>query len=100
MRRLLIQPQARLDLLEIWHHIAQDNLTAANRVGEKLDAAICSLVSMPGMGHRRPDVKDARYRFWSVYSYVIAYRFDDANFTVVRVVPGSRDFRKLFGRRR
>jgi hypothetical protein len=24
MRKLLVQPQARLDLLEIWHHVAQD----------------------------------------------------------------------------
>jgi len=100
MRKLLVQPQARLDLLEVWHHIAQDNLTAANQVGEKLDAAIRALVSMPGMGHARLDVKDARYRFWTVYSYVIAYRHDEETVTIVRVVHGSRDFRKLFRRPR
>jgi toxin ParE1/3/4 len=96
MRKLLIQPQARLDLLEIWHHIAQDNVRAANQVNEKLDAAICSLLTMPGMGHARADVKDVRYKFWSVFSYVIAYRYNDATLTIVRVVHGSRDFRKLF----
>jgi plasmid stabilization system protein ParE len=37
MRKLLIQPQARVDLLEIWHRIAPNNLTAANQVGEQFD---------------------------------------------------------------
>jgi plasmid stabilization system protein ParE len=31
-----------------------------------------------------------------VYSYVIAYRYDDEKLTVVRVVHGARNFRKLF----
>jgi len=68
MRRLLIQPQARVDLLEIWHFIAQDSIRAANRVADQLDSAIRGLVEMPGKGHTRRDVKDPRYRFWSVYS--------------------------------
>lgn len=63
MRKLLIRPQARLDLLEIWHYIARDNVTAANRVSERLDAEILGLLAMPGMGHRRADVKNSRYRF-------------------------------------
>jgi toxin ParE1/3/4 len=96
MRRLLIQPQARADLLEIWQYIARDELTAANRVGERLERAIRDLVTMPGKGHTRADVKVPSYRFWSVHSYVIAYRYDDQSLTVVRVVHGARDFRKLF----
>jgi plasmid stabilization system protein ParE len=97
MRKLLIQPQARVDLLEIWHHIGRDSITAANRVGAALDAAIVDLAGMPGMGHTRVDVRDTGYRFWHVYSYVIAYRYDDTTLTVVRVVHGRRNFRKLFG---
>ena len=100
MRKLIVQNQARLDLLEIWHWIAKDGVTAANRVGEKLDAAIRRLVEMPGKGHTRRDVKDRRYRFWSVYSYIIAYRYDHATLTVVRVIHGSRDFRGLFTTKR
>jgi plasmid stabilization system protein ParE len=100
MRKLLIQPQARLDLLEIWNYIARDNVTAADRVGVALEAAMLDLVAVPGMGHTRTDVDDPRYRFWHVYSYVIAYRYDDKSLTVVRVVHGRRDFRRLFGARR
>lgn len=98
VRKLLIRPQARLDLLEIWHHIARDSVTNANRVLEKLDLAIRDLVLMPGKGHTRVDVKATIYRFWTVHSYVIAYRFDDASVTVVRVVHGRRNFRTLFRR--
>jgi plasmid stabilization system protein ParE len=96
MRKLLIQPQARLDLLEIWHYIAADSIQSANKVAEKLDRAIRGLIEMPGKGHTRPDVTDKRYRFWSVYSYLIAYRYDETSLTVVRVVHGRRDLRRLF----
>src|SRR5688572_9760511 len=98
MRKLLIQPQARADLLEIWHYIAGDDVAAANRVSERLERAIRDLITMPGKGHRRADVTAPSYRFWSVHSYVIAYRYDDESLTVVRVVHGVRDFRKLFKR--
>jgi plasmid stabilization system protein ParE len=40
MRKLLIYPQARVDLLEIWHQIAQDSVDAANRVADRIDLAI------------------------------------------------------------
>ena len=61
--------------------------------------AIRDLPDMPGKGHARADVKDPRYRFWCVYSYLIAYRFDDKSLTVVRVVHGRRNLRRLFRRR-
>ena len=99
MRKLFIKPRARLDLLEIWHYIAADNLAAAIRVGDELDAAILGLAAMPGKGHRRAEVKDARVRFWSVYSYLIAYRYDEETVTVVRVVHGRRNIGRLIPKR-
>jgi toxin ParE1/3/4 len=96
MRKLLIQPRARVDLREIWQRIAKDSIGVANRIGEELDTAIGGLVEMPGMGHTRLDVRDPRYRFWTLYSYVIAYRYDDTALTVVRIVHGRRSFRRLF----
>ena len=96
MRRLLIQPQARLDLLEIWHHIARDNVPAANRVSDRIESAIRDLLVFPGKGHIRPDVPDTAYRFWSVFSYLVAYRYDDRSRTLVRVIHGRRDIRAIF----
>ena len=63
MRKLLVQPQARVDLQEVWHFIAADSVNNANRVSDKLDAAIRGLLDMPGKGHTRADVRDKRYRF-------------------------------------
>lgn len=96
MRRILIRPQARLDLLEIWHHIALDSVHAANKVVDNLEAAIRGLGDMPGKGHVRRDVVNPAFRFWSERPYVIGYRYDDQNVTVVRVVHGHRDLRSLF----
>lgn len=98
MRTLQIRPRARLDLLEIWHYIAEENLTAAIRVGEEFETAIMGLVEMPGKGHGRGDVRDSRVRFWGVYSYLIAYRYDDEVVTILRVVHGRRNMRRLFRR--
>jgi len=98
MRRILIQPQARVDLLEIWHYVAPNSITTANKVIEKLKEGIDGLAEMPGKGHRRVDVRSPRYRFWSVYSYMIAYYFDEETISIVRVVHGSRNFRRLFRR--
>lgn len=96
MRKLLIQPQARVDLLELWHHIAKDSITAANRVADKLDEAIRQLVEMPGMGHQRADVRNPAYRFWSVCSVLDRSSCDARTLTVVRVVHGRRNLRRLF----
>ena len=96
MRILIFQPQARLDLLEIWHYIAKDSIEAANRVGQSLDDAIVDLCRMPGKGHARTEIRDPRYRCWPVYSYVIIYRYDSQTLTVIRVIHGARDFNKIF----
>ena len=97
MRKLLIQPQARVDLLEIWHYIACDSVEIANRVGEKIDATILGLLDMPGKGHMcwtcGTSATDS-----GPYSYVIAYKYDETTLTVVRVVHGRRNVRRLFRR--
>jgi hypothetical protein len=54
------------------------------------------LADMPGMGHRRRDVKDARLLYWAVHPYLIVYRFTRRTVYILRVVHGSRDLRKLF----
>ncbi len=92
MRSLEILPQARQDLIKIWRYIAKDNILAANRVGDEIDAAINSLRQTPGIGHIRGDVKIPGYRFKNVFSYAIAYRYDD------HTVHGRRNFKRLFRR--
>jgi plasmid stabilization system protein ParE len=86
-------------MAEIWHFIADDSLDAADVVREKFKAAMDQLCEMPGMGHERADVKNPAYRFWRVYSYMIAYRVEGQKLYVSRVVHGARNFRRLFRKR-
>lgn len=94
-----ISRTADRDLDEIWLHIARDNPEAADRVDEAIHDAMRSLAEMPGMGHRRADVTNSQYRFWKVYSYLIAYRLQGSTLIVVRVIHGARDLRKVFRRK-
>ena len=98
IRDLVIRAQARADLVEIWNYIAADNPKAADKVGRAFDAAVEMLQSTPGVGHPRPDVRDKPYRFWRVYSYMIAYQYTDKTVAIIRVIHGRRDFRRIFGR--
>jgi toxin ParE1/3/4 len=91
-----ISGRANADIEAIWEYIAQDNIDAATRVDERIHHALHMLARFPGMGHARPDVRDKRYLFWTVGTYVIAYRMEDNKLIVVRVLHGARDFRKLF----
>ncbi len=94
-RRIRISPRARLDLDEIWEFIASDSVAAADRVKEELQQSIRNLGLFPGKGHVRSDVRDQTLRFWSVYSYMIAYCYDDEFITVVRIVHGQRNMGPL-----
>jgi plasmid stabilization system protein ParE len=92
-----ISAHARLDLLQIWNHIAERDVDAADRVLADLEAAMENLAGFPNIGHQRRDVADDRYRFWKVHSFIIAYLPDRKPLAVSRVVHGHRDFRSLFG---
>jgi toxin ParE1/3/4 len=91
-----ISLRADADLDEIWMYIAQDNPRAADRTEQALHDAMEQLARMPGLGHQRPDASE-RYRFWSVGSYLIAYRLEKDVVHVVRVLHGSRDIRRFLG---
>ena len=75
MRRVVFNRRAERDLNDIWDYISKDSLDAADAVIARIRQEIHELARMPGVGHRRADVKSPTYRFWSVYSYVIAYRY-------------------------
>jgi toxin ParE1/3/4 len=98
VRRAVVGAQARRDLHEAWDFIAQRDVDAADRLLAQVEVAVAMLANVPGAGHARSDVRDPRLRFWVVRPYVIAYRYTSRTLTVVRVVHGARDFRKVFRR--
>ncbi len=95
MTAYVLTPLAARDLTEIWDHIADENLTAAKRVMDRLDAAMRKLSRTPGIGHFREDLCDGRERFFLVYSYLIVYRPSSKPLQIVRVLHAARDVRGI-----
>lgn len=87
--------EARLDLFEIWEHIAADNVDAADRVEQEIQQAVAMLATNPGLGHLRADLTSKPVRFWAVYSYLVIYDPDAQPLEVVRILSGYRDITAL-----
>jgi len=98
-RRFLLTPEARADLIEIWRYIAEDSVDGADQALAKLFDAFTRLGRTPGMGHHREDLADPRHRFWTVYSYVIAYRWEPTPIQIVAIVHGARQLEAFFQQR-
>ncbi|HEX3355589.1 MAG TPA: type II toxin-antitoxin system RelE/ParE family toxin [Tepidisphaeraceae bacterium] len=96
--KLRISRLADRDIERIWQFIARESPTAATKVEDDIHTAMKLLADHPQMGHQRKDVSDDRYRFWPVYSYIIAYRCEEESLIVVRVVHGARNIRRLLRR--
>jgi plasmid stabilization system protein ParE len=99
MAKVFITKSAKRDLLEIWRYIARDDIAAANKVIDALHAGVEKIAKMPVIGHPRKDVGNPNYRFWRVYSYLIAYRVHGRAIYVSRVVHGARNVSRIFKRR-
>jgi antitoxin ParD1/3/4/toxin ParE1/3/4 len=96
--RFTITDSAERDLHDIIGYIAQDNPNAAVKVRNEIYAAFEHLADMPGTGHFREDILDKRHRFWSIYSYLIVYRWKVQPIQIIAVVHGARNLRALFNR--
>src|SRR5437764_3170818 len=77
MKSYELTTEAKRDLETIGEYIAGEaSVDRAVKVLSELDEAFLKLGDMPGLGHFREELLDQRYRFWSLYSYLIAYRAD------------------------
>jgi plasmid stabilization system protein ParE len=91
-----LTPEARLDLLSLWEFIARDNISAADRVAERLANAFRSLARFPRKGHARSDLHTSdEVLFWPVGSYVVVYRPEPKPILIVRIIHGARDLDAL-----
>jgi toxin ParE1/3/4 len=77
-RGYIFTPEAEANLLEIWQYIAdQDSERAADRVIDRIYSTCQKLSEMPGIGHYRENLLDRRHKFYSVWSYLIVYRWKE-----------------------
>ena len=84
--------EAEADVLAIWKYIAdEDSEAAADRVIAGIYDECRKLGEMPGIGHQRENLLDGRHRFWSVWSYLIVYRWQVSPIQIIAIVHGARD---------
>lgn len=94
-------PDAVVDLDDIWHFIAADNLEAADRVEKAILAACGSLARSPLIGDVRPELTRLPVRFWTVPAYptyVIVYRADARPVQIVRLLHAKRNIKSVLRR--
>jgi toxin ParE1/3/4 len=92
---------ARLDLLQIFLYIGEQNMDVARRFLTAAEADFRSLARMPGMGALR-EFNRQKYpglRSWPVKgfeSYLIFHQPTPTGIHVLRVIHGSRDYAQFF----
>jgi toxin ParE1/3/4 len=94
-RKVVFTPLAEADLREVWRHIAQNDLDAADRFFGTISERAANLSQLPERGALREDL-GARIRMLVEGRYLIFYRVDEDAVRVVRVLHGSRDLTRLF----
>ncbi len=82
---------AETDLLELWLHIAEKNLVAADESLDVVQAAVSVLSSQPEMGRARPELADGLRSFPTRTPYIIFYMLTDDQLLVVRVLHHARE---------
>jgi toxin ParE1/3/4 len=91
MGRVLRTTQALEDLDAIWNYIARDNVTAADRLIDRLYGRFKLLAEFPESGELQPYLSDGHYRRIVQGNYVVYYLPDDADVTIVRVLHAARE---------
>ncbi len=90
MPRIRRRDQAREQLEDIWLYVARDNEDAADRLLDRIEAALFDLAQRPKMGRVRPELGQD-LRSFVVGSYVLFYRIVADGVLLVAVIHGSRD---------
>lgn len=96
MPRVTRRPLAAADIIDIWDHIAEDNLDQADRWVNKLDEKFRLIATQPLMGRAREELA-ADLRSFPFGRYVIFYAPVDEGIDVVRVLHSARDVDAAFG---
>lgn len=89
MSGFVFHPDAVADLEEIWEFIADDDVTAADRVLEEIYKAIHTLVAFPQMGHSRSDLTSRPLRFHAVRDFLVVYAPGEKPLAVLAVLHGG-----------
>lgn len=95
MPRLLVRPEAKSDLDEIWWYIAQDNPNNADKFLDRIQETLLTLADHPIMGISRDQIKNG-IRSHIVGNYLIFYFPLQDGVDIIRVMNRVRDIESLF----
>ena len=86
---------AQSDLLEAWLFIAEENLSAADRLLDQIDREVATLLLQPFMGRARPELAKGLRSWPTSTSYVMFYLVDGGEITIVRALHHARDIHQF-----
>ncbi len=92
---MLIRPEAKIDLDDIWFYIAQDSPNNADRFLNQIQETSLSLANFPHLGTIRNELK-ANLRSHPIGNYLIFYFPLENGIDIVRVIHQSRNIGILF----
>ncbi len=86
--------RARVDLLDIWSHVAEHDPVAADSVLDRIEEGCAVLREHPHFGRARPDIGTGA-RMLVIERWLALYRVVGPHVRVVRIVDGARDLGRL-----
>ncbi|MGA1805149.1 type II toxin-antitoxin system RelE/ParE family toxin [Rhizobium sp. HT1-10] len=89
MHSIIRTDRADEDLIEIWSYIAADNISAADRVLDAIEARWDNLARHPYSGVARDDIAPG-IRHLVSGEYLTLYRLSGSAIEIVRVLHGRR----------
>jgi toxin ParE1/3/4 len=95
MRPIRVTRDAEDDLEQLWRYIARDSVDAANGFLDQLTTRLVVVAASPKMGRMRDELKPG-LRSHPVGNYVIYYRETGANISILHIVHGARDPKRVF----
>lgn len=95
MSRIRRTHQARSDLTSIALYIGKDNVAAATRFLESIDAKLNLLCQHPELGEARPELATS-LRSFVVRNYVLFYRTAHDGIELIRVLHAAQEVDTIF----
>ncbi len=93
--RILRTSNALQDLDELWDYIAQENVTAADKMLDQLQERFELLAANPELGELQVLLADGKYRRFCFRKFVIYYQPLNDGIVLLRILHGARDSERL-----
>lgn len=91
MAKVFYSASAESDLLEAWLYVAEDSVTAADRMLDQIEAEASRLLDLPLVGRERPELSPG-IRSWPTSTpYILFYFPNEHGVVVARVLHHARD---------